>query len=309
MGKHMFGDVQLQSLGIAAVIVVVANVGRGWFKRRVREPGMAWTVLMTAAATVITANVVTATIAGPSPNDLTGDVVAISSWCILAAAIATVMAHLVPFAPARTPRRVLAVGAHPDDVELACGATIAKFADAGHEVHVLVMSAGRRGGTAHTRRLEAGAGARFMGAVDCQVLDMPDTELAEHGNEMVTAIEKAVHRINPDLILTHSSHDQHQDHQAVHNAALRACRGHSSILCFESPSATRDFNPSVFVDVADHLDTKVHAVGLHQDQAAKAYMKPARLRATAGFRGAQARREFAEGFEPVRWLDSTIEGS
>lgn len=203
------------------------------------------------------------------------------------------------------PRRVLAIGAHPDDVELGCGGTLAKFVDAGHEVRALVLSHGERGGAAGARVSEVDAGVRRMGIAGVAVMSFPDTELAGHGDALVAAIERVMERFNPDIILTHSANDQHQDHLAVHMATLRAGRRHSSILCYESPSATADFRPSVFVDVQDYLEVKVRAVAAHRDQAGKPYMRGEQLRGLATFRGAQAKVRQAEGYEPVRMLDDT----
>ena len=104
---------------------------------------------------------------------------------------------------------------------------------------------------------------------------------------MVQAIEAAINRLNPDIILTHSIHDQHQDHQAVHRATLRAARQHSSILCYESPSATREFDPSFFVEIDDYMEAKVQAVQTHVNQSGKPYMT--RSGSAASRRSAAAR--------------------
>lgn len=198
--------------------------------------------------------------------------------------------------------RVLAIGAHPDDLELACGGTLAKLADSGFEIRSLVMSSGQVGGDSSRRPDEARSGGRFLGAAEVEVLDFPDTDLAGSSQAMVAAIEERVRAFAPDLILTHSENDLHQDHHAVHLSVLRAARRFSSILCFESPSTTRDFNPSVFVDITDHLDIKVEAIRCHRDQRGKPYMGADTVRGAATFRGSQSRTAFAEGFEPVRLL-------
>ncbi|MEV7661375.1 PIG-L deacetylase family protein [Paenarthrobacter sp. NPDC089316] len=209
-------------------------------------------------------------------------------------------------AAARQPRRVLAIGAHPDDLELACGATLAKLADAGHEVRTMVMSSGSQGGNSATRRVEAASGSDFMGVSALQLLDFVDTNLSGHGQEMTQAIEAFMEEFQPDLVMTHSPNDYHQDHQAVHNATMRAARRHSSILCFESPSSTRQFDPSVFVDIAGYVDVKIHAVALHRNQKGKPYMSAERVRSLAAFRGAQVKTAYAEGFESVRLLGSDV---
>ncbi|MFP1602845.1 PIG-L deacetylase family protein [Microbacterium sp. 2216-1] len=204
------------------------------------------------------------------------------------------------------PRRILAIGAHPDDLELACGATLAKLVDQGHEVHTVVMSHGASGGDEHTRALEARNGSLYLRATTVNVLDFEDTALREHEQGMIAAIERTIRDVRPDVVLTHSAHDQHQDHHAVHQATMRAARQCPSILCYESPSVTRSFSPEFFVDVSTHVDVKVRAIELHRDQRNKPYMTGARARATAAFRGGQARVGFAEGFEVVRLEASAI---
>lgn len=226
---------------------------------------------------------------------------------VLVASAATVIAQLVVGAvatigpkPVARPRRVLAIGAHPDDLELACGGTLARLADAGHEIHALVMSDGSVGGNAATRPDEAYRGAAFMGLAECTVVGLPDTRLSSHEQEMVEAIEAKLRSLSPDLVLTHSRNDQHQDHAAVHWATMRAGRKHPAILCFESPSVTKDFSPQVFVDIDDYLDVKASAVAIHHDQSDKPYMGRDTLHAMATFRGSQSKLGVAEGFEAVR---------
>jgi LmbE family N-acetylglucosaminyl deacetylase len=201
---------------------------------------------------------------------------------------------------------VLAIGAHPDDLELACGATLAKLSDAGHEVRTMVMSSGGMGGNAAVRVTEATAGSDFMGASAVQVHHFQDTNLSEHGKEMVNAIEASIEEFRPDVVITHSRNDYHQDHQAVHSATMQAARRHSSILCFESPSSTRQFDPSVFVDIAGYVDVKIHAVAMHRNQKGKPYMSAEKVRSLAAFRGEQVKTSYAEGFEPVRLLGSAV---
>ncbi|MGP9839041.1 PIG-L deacetylase family protein [Arthrobacter sp. 179] len=252
-------------------------------------------------------------------------VFAVNLWCLffpIGAAIGEVVigVTLVLFAglivwlyrsaasPDRTPNQaqtVLAVGAHPDDLELACGGTLAKLVDSGYEVHALIMSHGQVGGDKARRPSEALAGSNYLGLSSLDVLDLPDTYLSQHNMEMVEAIEEKIKSLGPVIVFTHSSHDHHQDHHAVHLATLRAARRHPSILCFESPSTTRGFNPSIYVDIDAYVDIKVQAVQLHRNQNGKPYMSADRVRGVASFRGSQAKREFAEGFEPVRLLAST----
>ncbi len=207
---------------------------------------------------------------------------------------------------AAEPRRVLAIGAHPDDVEIACGATLAKMHDAGYSIRGLVLTQGERGGNAQVRPTEAHRGADFLGLDQTQVLDFCDTRLQEQSVEIMEAVEKVIREFRPHIILTHSARDQHQDHQVVHEAVLRAGRNHSTILCYESPSVTPAFTPTFFVDIADYVDVKIEGIKEHWDQRGKPYVQAERVRGTAVFRGGQAKIRYAEGFELVRALSSNL---
>jgi LmbE family N-acetylglucosaminyl deacetylase len=284
--------------------VAAAALGRSWFHRRLRRPELLRRICLLAGSMLLAANLACFVLDAPElwrTASLTATLGGLASLAVTLTALRT------GGVPARQPRRVLAIGAHPDDLELACGGTLAKFVDSGHEVQGLVMSDGKRGGDALERSLDAQRGAAFMGLTGMTHLNFTDTDLFRHSQEMVDAIESAIARYNPDIILTHSNHDQHQDHQAVHMATLRAARQHHSILCYESPSATRDFSPSVFIDIDDYVDAKVQAVKMHSDQLAKPYMTPERVRGIASFRGGQARRRVAEAYEPIRLLSTEME--
>lgn len=293
-------------LGISAVlmcaVIVAVTIGPGklWVVRHLRDGSRRRRVVVAVAAIVCALDMVALLAGAPSTVShllvaLTLFVTALGLGMLLR--LARGSRRLQEGAP-----RVLAVGAHPDDLELACGGTLAKLADSGFEIRSLVMSAGQVGGDSSRRPDEARDGGTFLGATEVEVLDFPDTDLAGSSQAMVGAIEERVKSFAPDLILTHSVNDLHQDHHAVHLSVLRAARQRSSILCFESPSTTRNFNPSVYVDISDYLDIKVEGIRRHRDQRGKPYMGSHTVRGTAAFRGRQARTLFAEGFEPVRLL-------
>ncbi len=108
------------------------------------------------------------------------------------------------------------------------------------------------------------------------------------------------------MIFTHSLHDLHQDHRAVHEATLRAARNHDTIFCYESPSVTQEFIPSFFMDVSDYIDVKIESIREHWDQRSKPYVQSERVKGVAVFRGGQAKLRFAEAFEVVRASFSRI---
>ena len=211
----------------------------------------------------------------------------------------TVFERIVPPVPDSS-LAVLVVAAHPDDLEIACGATVAKLVDQGHDVHALIMADGKDGGEVACRAGEASDGAEFLGLSSLTMLGMPDRALGENMKEMIAAIEAAIARVEPAIIFTHSTNDVHQDHSAVHDAVCRAGRNHHSILCFESPSVTADFKPTVFIDVKDYPTVKGEAIAAHASQTSKPYMTQGVIDSTLQFRGRQGRIPHAEGFEAVR---------
>ncbi|MFJ6452755.1 PIG-L deacetylase family protein [Paenarthrobacter sp. NPDC091669] len=290
-------------LGILVAVWALVPAGRNWFARKFSSPNrLRWT--LAGLGSLLLLALAGCAVGRTHPSWLNTVVVLAGAGLIVACLVAP--AFRIRYRVAAQPRRVLAIGAHPDDLELACGATLAKLSDAGHDVRTMVMSTGSKGGDSRVRVTEAAAGSGFMGATAVQVHHFQDTNLSEHGQEMVKAIEEAIEDFRPDVVITHSRNDYHQDHQAVHSATMRAARRHSSILCFESPSSTRQFDPSVFVDIAGYVDVKIHAVGMHRNQKGKPYMSAERVRSLAAFRGSQVKTTYAEGFEPVRLLGSAV---
>jgi LmbE family N-acetylglucosaminyl deacetylase len=219
--------------------------------------------------------------------------------------ILVLFANKIIVEPRTKPGCILAIGAHPDDIEIAAGAALSKMRDAGYTIHGIVISAGEKGGHAEIRPKEAQRGAQFLGLDDVKVCNFTDTRLSTEVVEITAEIETIIGKIKPDIIFTHSPHDLHQDHQTVHEATLRAARNNrTTILCYESPSATQDFHPTYFVDVDKYVEIKVRAISEHWDQHNKPYMKPELVRGKLSFRGSQAKVDYAEGFEVTRMVSA-----
>lgn len=202
--------------------------------------------------------------------------------------------------PSPKPMKILALGAHPDDIEIACGGSLAKLCDEGHTIVGLIVSGGECGGNSSFRRREAMKGAEFLGINRVEIMDFPDTRLDNFVLEISQQIEIVVNELKPDIVFTHSIHDIHQDHRAVHYATMRACRNLGTILCYESPSITQYFQPNVFVNIEQYVDIKIESIREHEDQNKKSYVQPEQVYGKAIFRGIQAKLKQAEGFEAIR---------
>ncbi len=196
--------------------------------------------------------------------------------------------------------KILAVGAHPDDVELGCGAALIAHRARGDEVAMLVLTHGESGPQADSSRMdEQREAARILGARlywgGFQDGAVPDDR------STVAVIERVLRETGADMLYTHVPRDTHQDHRAAGAASLAAARGTSRVLMYETPS-TRAFSPTVFVDVEPHLEGKLAALRAHMSQVLKNRMVDLEaVAAQARYRGFQARLRHAEGFETDRF--------
>jgi bacillithiol biosynthesis deacetylase BshB1 len=125
---------------------------------------------------------------------------------------------------ARPQLDVLAVGAHPDDVELGCGGTLALLARAGRAVGIVHLTSGEAGsrGTAADRRREAAAAARALGVGTLEILDCGDAGLRT-GRAEEDALIEVLRRLRPRLVLGPPAADRHPDHGRAHALLRDAC--------------------------------------------------------------------------------------
>lgn len=196
---------------------------------------------------------------------------------------------------------ILALGAHPDDLELGCGATLAKLAQAGAHVRAVIFSRGGAGTAAgFDRAAETRTAMASLGIHDVHIHDLPDTRLHEHLNDLIELMQVHVREAAPDRVYTMFREDRHQDHRAVHQASVVACRRVAQILAYETPSSYPNFVPTVFEAIGDFMERKVEALKLHQSQAERLYMNEDMIRSAAHFRGVQVELGRAEGFIPYK---------
>ena len=219
--------------------------------------------------------------------------------------------------------KVLAVGAHPDDLELLCGGTLARFAAEGHSVTMCNVSKGDRGSYEYSmeeiaaiRLTEAAEAARLIGA-DHVTLGFSDGEVnASDPRQRIIAVD-LIRQINPDIILTHDPSDYMSDHveagRLIEEASFIA-----SLPLFETEHPGRPcvpalyffdtvtglgFSPSEYVDISNFLDIKLAALEAHRSQViwmrehdSVDFIENARV--ASRYRGIQAGTSYAEGFRP-----------
>ncbi len=195
--------------------------------------------------------------------------------------------------------RILAIGAHPDDVEIGAGGTLLAHRVAGDSVTILTLSGGGRGGDASQRRSESEIAAEILGA-RLLMEDLEDARIRE-GDPTVSILERVIAEVQPTIMYTHSINDVHQDHRNTHSAAMVAGRRVPYVLCFQSPSSTIDFRPSRFASIEAAIDGKLEAIAAFASQAStRDYLDEGLLRATARYWARFGGGTAVEPFEMVR---------
>ena len=162
---------------------------------------------------------------------------------------------------------VLAIGAHPDDIEFGCGGTLIKYAQQGHKIYLLVLTGGESGGDASKRQIEQEKAAKIIGARKLLWGKCRDTEV-QINQGLIQKIENIVKKIKPSIIFVHYFDDTHQDHRHLSNCSITATRYIKNVLFYEGPT-TQNFNPAVFVDIDKQVKRKLKALNAHNSQVAK----------------------------------------
>lgn len=225
--------------------------------------------------------------------------------------------------------RVLVIAAHPDDEVLGCGGTIARHAESGDEVQVLIVAEGATSRQESRDRINAAAelsalaqaaekAGSILGASGVELLDFPDNRLDSLPRlDLIKHLEERINSHQPEIVYVHHSGDVNVDHRRLHEAVVTACRptpGHSvrRLLSFEVVSSTEwqppgsapAFNPNFFVDISAQLARKRDALVAYAGEM-RPWPHARSLEAVehlARWRGAQVGVEAAEAFSLLRQI-------
>ncbi|MFX1520081.1 MAG: PIG-L deacetylase family protein [Promethearchaeota archaeon] len=198
-------------------------------------------------------------------------------------------------------KTILAIGAHPDDIEIGCGATLAKHKMRGDIVHGLILTGGGQHGNPLIRESEVRRAASIVGIKSLSFADLEDTYIFENLRATILAIEALIEQINPDVIYSHSEHDRHQDHIGAFLATRVACRRTPQVLLYETPSILPTFSPQIFVNVEDTIEKKLDAIRVYASQSSSYYMECDLVEGLAKVRGYSQNVRFCEAFE-LLWM-------
>jgi LmbE family N-acetylglucosaminyl deacetylase len=225
------------------------------------------------------------------------------------------------------PERVLAVYAHPDDPDVSCGGTLARWAGAGAEVHVLICTNGDKGtidpdvdpgSLARQRAAEAGEAARLLGIAGQHFLGYPDGEL-DDAPAFRAALVGWVRTLRPLTVLGPDptavffgeDYFNHRDHRMTGFALLDALSPAAALphyfpeagVAYQAQTAllSGTLEPTVWVDVTATIEDKAAAVSCHRSQFADEGEWARRaVRDRAQEDGRQAGVAYAEGFRRLR---------
>ncbi|HYY39870.1 MAG TPA: PIG-L family deacetylase [Nitrososphaera sp.] len=183
---------------------------------------------------------------------------------------------------------ILAIGAHPDDVELGCGGLLLKASRQGHHnIFMYTLTRGGASGDPEERTKELMQSAKFIGAKRLWIDNFDDTKLSL-SSDLINHIEFFIKKADPDIVLTHSLGDTHHDHRAIAASTMEAGRFVPNILAYEIP-VTRDFNPQVYYDISDVIDDKIRLINIFWSQRSKMFLKSNAIRGLAEYRALQSR--------------------
>lgn len=208
---------------------------------------------------------------------------------------------------------VIAVCAHPDDIEINCGGTLIRHADKGDNVVMICVADGAT--VNHKNEVirsrddaisEAKKAASIIGAklyiLGYKTLDIP------YNHKIVADLESIINKHRADVVYTHWHDHTNQDHRRVSLSVLAAARCVKRVLVWEEglPHSTcvSAFNPQMYIDITDYNERKIEAIRAHKSQVEKyggEFIEA--VVARARYRGYQIRKKYAECFQVNRLVN------
>jgi LmbE family N-acetylglucosaminyl deacetylase len=198
-------------------------------------------------------------------------------------------------------KRVLFLGAHPDDIELGCGALIHHIARIS-EVHCVTFSDNQKNPLLKNVVDEQYRSMAILGVPKERAVYGPFTTrvFPDSRQEILEYLLRLREEIMPELIFVHSKQDIHQDHLTMTEEALRAYRG-ITLLGYDVVRSSYGFFPHFLVEVTEEdVEAKIEALSQYSTYRDKYYFDRELTRAIMVRHGALAERPFAEGFDILR---------
>ena len=202
-------------------------------------------------------------------------------------------------------KRIFFIGAHPDDIEIGCGALIANIQNKS-EVFCITLSDNQKNPLLKNVVREHDESMRVLGIDDDhKFLETFETRRFKKYRQEILEYFFSVNRnYQPDVVFVHSNSDLHQDHGTVTQESLRAFRG-TSLFGYDVIRSSYGFFPSLLVEVNENdVEKKIKALAAYQTYKDKYYFAPELTRAIMIRNGAIAEKKYAEGFDILRIIGS-----
>ena len=170
--------------------------------------------------------------------------------------------------------KILAIGAHPDDIEIFMYGFLAVCKKRGDQINMVIATDGAAGevkiknNLKNLRKKEAFQGLSHLGIP--LFLDLPDGNLSSNVNAE-KIINNHINKINPDLIITHCPEDYHPDHRALSLYVLQSA-GFKCAIVYADTLMGVNFIPDVYVDITEFFEEKKTAISCHKSQRPKKFI-------------------------------------
>ena len=217
--------------------------------------------------------------------------------------------------------RVMAIGAHPDDIEFGCSGTIYNHVQQGDNVIIVIMTNTESvdGVTREVLRTkeqnqeETISSSKVLGC-NVEFLSFKDLHVP-FSFESVSKLDKLIRDHKIDTIYTHWTGDANQDHIATFKTTMAAARYVPNVFCYEQIPIPRvsenEMKAQYYVNITDSFDKKIEASLCHQSQFEKyglfGFDIESNLETLARFRGIQANCKYAEAFQVIKLINSKEE--
>ena len=195
--------------------------------------------------------------------------------------------------------KILAIGAHPDDIEIFMFGFLCCCKEKGYKISTIVATDGSLGGNnndnklVENRKQETQDGLNKLGIP--LFLNLPDGHL---GNETIhtSIIKNSIQKVNPDLIVTHYYKDYHSDHINL-SKIVKNIAGHYIPVLYCDTMMGINFNPTYYIDISKYMTHKIKSINCHKSQNPERFVKLIRL--MNSYRAAQCNApegEYAEAY-------------
>lgn len=192
------------------------------------------------------------------------------------------------------------LGAHPDDIEFAMGATLARLIREGEHATIAIMSKSLHIEQNQHILDELTNSMDVLGVKDYEVHDFQTRSFEQQSTQIRNAIFKLKQEVQPSIVFCPSLNAMHPDHVTV-GKSCKSIFQETSILAYEDIRGNHDVMINHWYALSEtDVDTKIKALSCYQSQTNRTYFDMEQIRAVSMYRGLQVGVKYAEGFEALR---------